>query len=312
MITGQDSAPEKAAEAKIENDKGAMKDAATLVATKYVQEYYEKNYVQNDPNFTYANQGAYLKAKLPTETGEYTYSVSGDTLTVTDSKGNTVTGTINDNGTIAWTGGSTGTNTGNTGGPSQTGTNTPADTQTSYVGYYAYVDGVYGVIYADLLAQDTRSGKWGDSNGAWSLPDASAANAYKSYEVRALTSSDSKFGNRNTGVITQVSGTTGLDRFYIMEISNRGSGVNWATACSTTAGTNNSWRLPSKTEWSIFGSAFGITSSNFSSTYGLSGNYWSSTEYDSSFAWRALFYNGSMGISNDKTFAGYVCLCTTF
>ncbi len=226
MITGQDSAPEKAAEAKIENDKGAMKDAATLVATKYVQEYYEKKYVQNDPNFTYANQGEYLKAKLPTETGEYTYSVSGDTLTVTDSKGNTVTGTINDNGTIAWTGGSTGTNTGNngtggsssgnTGGSSQTGTNTPADTQTSYVGYYAYVDGVYGVIYADLLAQDTRSGKWGDSNGAWSLPDASAANAYKSYEVRALTSSDSKFGNRNTGVITQVSGTTGLDRFYIM------------------------------------------------------------------------------------------------
>lgn len=35
QIASQDSAPNKAAEAKVENDKGAMKDTANLVTTKY-------------------------------------------------------------------------------------------------------------------------------------------------------------------------------------------------------------------------------------------------------------------------------------
>ena len=47
QITGQDSAPQKAAEAKLENEKGAAKDEATMLASQYVQEYMEKKYVQN-------------------------------------------------------------------------------------------------------------------------------------------------------------------------------------------------------------------------------------------------------------------------
>ena len=47
QITGQDSAPQKAAEAKLENEKGAAKDEATMLAAQYVQEYMEKKYVQN-------------------------------------------------------------------------------------------------------------------------------------------------------------------------------------------------------------------------------------------------------------------------
>ena len=38
------------------------------------------------------------------------------------------------------------------------------------------------------------------------------------------------------------------------------------------------WFVPSKSEWSAFGAAFGITSSNYSNTYGLSGGYWSSSQ----------------------------------
>ena len=105
QIASQDSAPNKAAEAKVENYNGEMKDTANLVATKYIEEFYEKKYVQKDPNFTYANQGEYAGAQFATEDeGGYTYSVSSHKLTVTDANGNSVTGTINDNGTIIWGG----------------------------------------------------------------------------------------------------------------------------------------------------------------------------------------------------------------
>ena len=109
QIASQDSAPNKAAEAKVENDKGAMKDTANLVTTKYIQEFYEKKYVENDPNFTYVDQGEYAEAQFATEDeGGYTYSVSSHKLTVTDANGNSVTGTINSNGTIIWDGSSSG------------------------------------------------------------------------------------------------------------------------------------------------------------------------------------------------------------
>ncbi len=123
QITGQDSAPQKAAEAKLENEKGAMKDTANLLATRYIQEYYEEKYVKSTPDFNYANQGAYAEAQFPVATeGGYTYSISGHTLTVTDAKGNTVTGTINDNGTITWDETSSGeTQSGNEGGPTVIG-----------------------------------------------------------------------------------------------------------------------------------------------------------------------------------------------
>ena len=109
QIASKDSAPNKAAEAKVENDKGAMKDTANLVTTKYIQEFYEKKYVENNPNFTYGDQGEYAEAQFATEDeGGYTYSVSSHKLTVTDVNGNSVTGTINSNGTIIWDGSSSG------------------------------------------------------------------------------------------------------------------------------------------------------------------------------------------------------------
>ena len=96
---------EKAQQAREENDKGAMKDSASLLATNYIQEYMDKRYVQMLDGFatTYANAGAYAKAQFPNATeGGFTYAVSGNTLTVSDVKGNTISGTIEDNGTITW------------------------------------------------------------------------------------------------------------------------------------------------------------------------------------------------------------------
>ena len=72
------------------------------------------------------------------------------------------------------------------------------------------------------------------------------------------------------------------------------------------------WFVPSKSEWSAFGAAFGITSSNYSSTYGLSGLCWSSSQYDTYGAYLARFNFGGIGYSNVNYNGGYVRLATTF
>ena len=71
------------------------------------------------------------------------------------------------------------------------------------------------------------------------------------------------------------------------------------------------WFVPSKSEWSAFGAAFEITSSNYSSTYGLSYYYWSSLQYGTLYAYTANFYTGDIYIS---TVNSYTCvrLATTF
>ena len=48
------------------------------------------------------------------------------------------------------------------------------------------------------------------------------------------------------------------------------------------------WFVPSKSEWSAFGAAFEITSSNYSSTYGLSNGCWSSPQVNAYSAYTAV------------------------
>ena len=392
-ITSNESAPNKAVEARQKNEEGAAKDAATLLVAGKIQSYYEEKYVDRTSNA--GTILSYLEDELSASknviTDGYKIVVSGGRITATKT-GETaafVLGTVSSEGVITWiepvpiisigaftptspevgegktitlsvainqdatdsvvwssadetvatvapSGQNTATVSGKVGKAGETVKITAknaensvsaevtvtvipapveADLKTSYVGYYAYVDGVYGVIYADLLAQTTRSGQWGNSNGTWSLPTAQDASAYKTYEVRPLNTGEAKFGNRNTGVLTVSSTDEDLaNRFYVMEITNRGSPVNWSTACGTKLPANPetpTWVLPSKTEWSIFGSSFGITKSNYSTTYGLSNLYWSSAEYSSSIAWVAYFGIGGMD-GNTKTGTGIVRLCTTF
>ena len=71
------------------------------------------------------------------------------------------------------------------------------------------------------------------------------------------------------------------------------------------------WFVPSKSEWSAFGAAFGITGSNYSSTYGLRSVYWSSSQYGANTAYRALFGGGYIG-GNLVNGSSCVRLATTF
>ena len=71
------------------------------------------------------------------------------------------------------------------------------------------------------------------------------------------------------------------------------------------------WFVPSKDEWSAFGSNLGITSDDYNSKYGLSRFYWSSSQDHTNSAWDANFKNGFMngGLVNCN---GYVRLSATF
>ena len=74
---------------------------------------------------------------------------------------------------------------------------------------------------------------------------------------------------------------------------------------------DDGWFVPSKSEWSAFGSAFGITRSNYSSKYGLSYFYWSSSQYNT----RSAYYAGFIGgyIDSSTVNSNYsVRLATTF
>ena len=71
------------------------------------------------------------------------------------------------------------------------------------------------------------------------------------------------------------------------------------------------WFVPSKSEWSAFGAAFEITSSNYSSTFGLSRSYGSSSQYNTSNAYSANFNRGLIRY-NRVYINSYVRLATTF
>ena len=117
QITGQDSAPEKAAQAKVENERGAAKDAATMLVTEKIQGYYEDKYVKVPAATTATNQLAYIAEKLGSgvTTGDYTVTVTAaGTITVTKGTETLATGTVSNDGVITWEGNSSdGDETGN-------------------------------------------------------------------------------------------------------------------------------------------------------------------------------------------------------
>lgn len=72
---------------------------------------------------------------------------------------------------------------------------------------------------------------------------------------------------------------------------------------------NAGWFVPSKDEWSAFGSNLGIRL-NYSQ-YGLSYYYWSSSQSGTNYAWGAGFGNGHMSFNN-VNHSRYVRLSATF
>ena len=139
-----------------------------------------------------------------------------------------------------------GNNTGNntTGGGNNTtgggGTPNPPTTNkisksTSYVGYYADIDGIVdgtvdGVIFADKAVGNQGSGKWNDSDGVYTIPK--VTEGLKDYYI-SQKSYTGKFGTKP--VISPTG--TGEERFYIMALTDidgktNGTKYDWYYAAS--------------------------------------------------------------------------------
>jgi len=100
------------------------------------------------------------------------------------------------------------------------GDKTSVDVDKSYVGYYADINGDGqitiendGIIYADLAVGKT--GQWGNSWGDYSYSKPSAT--LKEYTVINEISTVDPFKTEK-GIIREVSGTAGADRFYVMSL----------------------------------------------------------------------------------------------
>lgn len=93
-------------------------------------------------------------------------------------------------------------------------------TTTSYVGCYADIDGVEGIdgiIYADLARGNTKGENWINEYGVYTIP---VETGLKEYYVSGTA--NGPFGDEKQ-VIKAVPGTTGKDRFYVMALENVGS-----------------------------------------------------------------------------------------
>ena len=109
QIASQDSAPEKAVQAKKENEVGAAKDAAAMLVSEKIQGYYEDKYVKSPATTTAADQLAYIAEKLESgeTTGDYIVKVtSAGAITVTKGTGanaeELAKGSVSSDGVITW------------------------------------------------------------------------------------------------------------------------------------------------------------------------------------------------------------------
>lgn len=113
MLSSQDSAPNKAAEAKIINDVGAAKDAVGLTASSALQEWYSTKYTATTlpENFPATAQDAVLAANYSSAKVTITKDTSGDTKKIiikstegrsSDSNKYSVTGEVSNAGGITW------------------------------------------------------------------------------------------------------------------------------------------------------------------------------------------------------------------
>ena len=209
------------------------------------------------------------------------------------------------------------------------------DTTTSYVGYYADIDGDKepdGVIYADLAV--AVSGQWYNSNGAFSYE---AITGTKDYYV-SKTDHEGDFGTKD--VLTATG--SGADRFYVMALDDFNAGTyycwydagkisDYSTVTSTDFGkgkTNtatmigkwNSSTYGAQNDNSTYADMWGVIqdkvkegwfvpsrgewgafannlgiTSSNYSNYGLSTYCWSSSPSNTRSVWFAFFNSGCMG-----------------
>ena len=159
------------------------------------------------------------------------------------------------------------------------------------VGYYADVDGngtVDGIIFSDF--------KYGGS-GSWGGTDytISTVTGLKEYYV-SKTNYNGPFGIKD---VLSARGS-GNARFNVMALSdyNNSSTYTFSNAKGITSG---EWRVPTYIELATFGGQLGITTSNYSG-YGLKDRYWSSSVniyYYGGSGYYVNFSNGKIDIDSN-------------
>ena len=219
----------------------------------------------------------------------------------------------------------------------------------SYVGYYADIDGdgtVDGVIYADLAVGG--SGQWSDDDGNFSYEAITGVKDYTISQtnysgdfgengvLKATGSGKDRFYvmaleniDADTHTWYKNAASSGISDYNTITSESFGSGkTNTATMIakwnSSAYGdqvdtdmwkaiqtqVNKGWFVPSKEEWSAFGSNLGIDSTNYVN-YNLSDYCWSSSLNDENHAWIADFIDGYMN-GGDFNYSSFVRLSATF
>ena len=244
-----------------------------------------------------------------------TFTVSGNTGTLSVSSSNTSVATVSISGstvTVKSVGAGSATITvksaASTNYNEKTATYTvtvknPTFTADSGVGYYADTDGdgtPDGIIFEDF--KKGGNGSWGGTSYTISIKT-----DLKEYYI----SKESYTGNFGTNSVLSAR-ETGNDRFYVMaleDVDNNTYGY-WDAQNKV----NGVWIVPPKNEWAAFATKLGITKSNYT-TYKLAANYWSSTrepDWTGSFgAWQIEFSEWTIDFL-DKKNTYHVRLATTF
>ena len=213
-----------------------------------------------------------------------TFTVSGNTGTLSASSSNTSVATVSISGstvTVKSVAAGTATITvksaASTNYNEKTATYTvtvknPTFTEDSGVGYYADTDGdgtPDGIIFGDF--KEGGSGKWGSIQfypelSSYSIPTTSST---KNYYV-SQSNYDGVFGSKPV-LSTKDSGNS---RFWVMSLNDLSSSTysrSYATDFS-----RNGWKIPSKTQWLAFAAKMGVTKKNYGQL-GLKSEYWTST-----------------------------------
>ena len=173
------------------------------------------------------------------------------------------------------------------------------------VGYYAYVDGngtVDGIIFSDF--------KYGGS-GSWGGTDytISTVTGLKEYYV-SKTNYNGPFGIKD---VLSARGS-GNARFNVMALSDYNNSATY-TFSNAKGITSGEWRVPTYIELATFGGQLGITTSNYSG-YGLKDRYWSSSVniyYYGGSGYYVNFSNGKIDIDSNINGLKYpVRLARTF
>ena len=246
-----------------------------------------------------------------------TFTVSGNTGTLSVSSSNTSVATVSISGstvTVKSVGAGSATITvksaASTNYNEKTATYTvtvknPTFTADSGVGYYADTDGdgtPDGIIFEDFSKAD--SGSW-CYKGDYSINEVTDLKEYYISEIGYK----GPFGTKD---VLRAKSENGNNRFYVMaleDVDNNTYGY-WDAQNKV----NGVWIVPPKNEWAAFATKLGITKSNYT-TYKLAANYWSSTrepDWTGSFgAWQIEFSEWTIDFL-DKKNTYHVRLATTF